>query len=129
MPQILDIYPCTIINLVLCLYRHGLQAATHLGLLTIDYLFDKVFLEKGRDQNTAYHQLTTWTNCVPVSIRIKHVQCFCRALLWPIKNNPVCETEKNQSCNQKLLDWARPTASRDLECSGLGPLTINKIDD
>ena len=61
MPQILDIYPGTMVNLVFCLY-HGLQAAARLGLLTIDYPLTRCLSRKEWDQNTAYHQLTTWAN-------------------------------------------------------------------
>ena len=73
-------------------------AATRLGLLTIDYFMIRCLSRRGWDQHTAYHQSLPYepmepTNCVPFSMKIKHVQSFCilwGALLWPIKNNPVC---------------------------------------
>ena len=78
-------------NLVFYLHQ-GLQAATRLGLLTIVYFLTRCLSRKGCGQIQLMDPMEP-TNCVPVSIRMKHVQCFCllwEALLWPIKNNPVC---------------------------------------
>ena len=99
MPQILDIYPGTIVNLVFCLYDGVLQEATRLGLLTIDYLLTRCLSRRGWDQNTAYHQLTKWangTNQLRASLDQNETRAMFLssllwgALLWPIKNNPIC---------------------------------------
>ena len=126
MPQILDIYPGTIVNLVFCLYHGVLQAATRLCLLSSDYLLTRCLSRKGWDQNTAYHQLTTWANGTN-HLRASLDQNATRAMFLSSLGSSIMANQKqsclransetaiNQSCNQKLLNWARPTASRYLE--------------
>ena len=71
-------------------------AATRLGLLTIDYFLTRCLSRRGWDQNTVYHQLTTWvngTNYLRASLRENEIHAMFlsslgnRVLLWPIKNN------------------------------------------
>ena len=78
-------------NLVFCLHQ-GLQAATRLGLLTIDYFLTRCLSKKGCCQNTANG--ANGANQLRASLDQNETRAmFCllwEALLWSIKNNPVC---------------------------------------
>ena len=110
----------------------------HLGLLTIDYFLTRCLSRRGWEQNTAYYQLTTWangTNQLRASLDENETRAmFCLlwgALLWPIKNYPVCGQQrdsKKPKLPPKIAALGKTHClekSRIYDGSGLGLLAIN----
>ena len=144
MPQILDIYPGTIVNLVsactmVCSRQQFVWAC--LQLRSIDYLLTRCLSKEGWDQITAYHQLITWTNGtnqLRASLDQNETRAmFCPlwgALLWPIKNNPVCGEQrdgKKPKLQPKIAGLGKTYClerSRIYDGSGLVHFVINNID-